>query len=282
MSFRISLCNEVVADREFAAQCDLAAELGYDGLEVAPFTLSDDPARIPGKTRARLARAAADAGMAITGLHWLLTVPEGLSITTSDADLHAATVDHMCRMVDLCADLGGGVLVHGSPAQRRLSDAESPQAARDNARRAFAAAARAAEEVGVTYCIEPLAPALTDYVTNIEEACAIVRDIGAPHLRTMIDTSAAWGGETESPADLIGRHMPDGLLNHVHLNDTNRRGPGQGVHCFASILRALRDTGFVGVVGVEPFDYHPDGPTAAARCIGYLAGLWEQLEGRDP
>ena len=34
---RISLCNEVIAGLPFAQQCELAAALGYDGLEPAPF-----------------------------------------------------------------------------------------------------------------------------------------------------------------------------------------------------------------------------------------------------
>jgi D-psicose/D-tagatose/L-ribulose 3-epimerase len=80
---RIALCNEVIADRAFAAQCTFAAALGYDGLEVAPFTLGDDPPALPQHVRAGTRRAATDAGIAITGLHWLLVKPEGLSITSA-------------------------------------------------------------------------------------------------------------------------------------------------------------------------------------------------------
>ena len=40
---KIALCNEVLRDMEFAAQCDYAAALGYDGLELAPFTLGAKP-----------------------------------------------------------------------------------------------------------------------------------------------------------------------------------------------------------------------------------------------
>ena len=38
---RLSLCNEVIRDMEFAAQCAFAAAVGYEALEVAPFTLSE-------------------------------------------------------------------------------------------------------------------------------------------------------------------------------------------------------------------------------------------------
>lgn len=277
MTFRISLCNEVIRDLPFERQCALAADLGYDGLEVAPFTLSDDPARLSTAERARLRHAAEEAGIAITGLHWLLTAPKGLSITSDDAAIKARTRDHIRAMVALCTDLGGGVLVHGSPGQRQLSDARSPEAGMENAREAFRVAGEAAETAGVTYCIEPLAPAMTDCVTTIAQAAGIVSALGLPHLTAMIDTSAAWAGETEAPAALIRRHMPSGLLGHVHFNETNRRGPGQGDHGFAPIIAAMVETGYDRVLGIEPFDYHPDGATSAARAIGYVRGLLEGM-----
>ena len=76
---------------------------------------------------------------------------------------------------------------------------------------------------------------------------------------------------------LLRRFVPTGAIANVHLNDRNRRGPGQGGDRFAPVLRALRETGYGGFCAVEPFDYHPDGPTAAARAIGYLQGVMESL-----
>ena len=43
---KFALCNEVLQPLPFAAQCRLAADLGYDGLEVAPFTLATDPTEL--------------------------------------------------------------------------------------------------------------------------------------------------------------------------------------------------------------------------------------------
>jgi len=54
---RIALCNEVIAPMPFPAQCEYAAKLGYDGLEVAPYTLSDAPHRM-GTAQIAVARAA--------------------------------------------------------------------------------------------------------------------------------------------------------------------------------------------------------------------------------
>ena len=117
---RLALCNEVLRDRDFAAQCVYAAVLGYDALEVAPFTLADDPLTLAPSKRAEIRRAAADAGIAISGLHWLLVKPDGLSVTSADPCVRARTIAAMRELVDLCAELGGRYLVHGSPAQRVL------------------------------------------------------------------------------------------------------------------------------------------------------------------
>ena len=65
-------------------------------------------------------RAAADAGIAITGLHYLMKAPAGLSITTADDAVRARTIAVMRAMCGLCAELGGKILVHGSPDQRVL------------------------------------------------------------------------------------------------------------------------------------------------------------------
>ena len=300
---RIALCNEVLAPMEFARQCAYAAELGYQGLELAPFTLADESTGIraasPGlarppegvqeslgagrgflvsaRQRAAVRRSAADAGIAISGLHWLLRQPAGLSITSEDASVRRATLDVMHRQIELCAELGGAVLVHGSPAQRRLPEGDAT-AACARAIDAFASVARHAQDCGVTYCIEPLAPPHANFIHTLAEAAAIVRQIGQPALRTMLDCCAAAQAETETIPTLIDQWLPTGLLAHVQVNDSNLRGPGQGDLQFGPILQALTRQGYQGWIAVEPFDYQPDGPGCAAYAIGYLRALLEQQQ----
>jgi D-psicose/D-tagatose/L-ribulose 3-epimerase len=277
---KLSLCNEVLRELDFPGQCALAKGLGYDGLELAPFTLSDEPQLLPHHRRAELRRIAEDAGLAITGLHWLLLVPQNLSITSDDDAVRRRTVGVMRGLIELCADLGGTILVHGSPGQRRIAPGQSPDAALAHAKECFAAIAEDARTAGVTYCIEPLASSETPLINTVEEAVAIVRAIDNPALRTMIDTCAAGQAEAQPIPDLIDRWLPGGQVAHIHLNDPNRRAPGQGELRFAPVLAALRRQGYTGIASVEPFVYEPDGPTSAARAIGYLKGLLETFETR--
>ena len=276
---KIALCNEVLQPLPFAQQCALAAALGYDGLEVAPFTLAPDPLEIGDAQAREFARIASDHGLAITGLHWLLVAPAGLSIVSADSAVRDRTAVVIERLVELCSLMGGRYLVHGSPRQRSVPPGESREVALERARECLAQAARVAERHGVTYCIEPLAAAETDLLNTIAEAARLVDDIGSPAFKTMIDCSAAGQTEAETVAELILRWWPTGKLAHVQLNDPNRRGPGQGEMQFAPILRALRAVGYDGVLAIEPFDYVPDGPGCAARAIGYLRGLLEAQHG---
>ena len=275
---KLSLCNEVIRDLDFPAQCAFAAELGYDGLEVAPFTLDENPHLMSVRRRAEVRQAAADAGISITGLHWLLVTPAGLTLNGRDETARHRTVDVMRRLVDLCADLGGTVLVHGSPVQRTIADDDDPNAAWARARDSFAAVAEEAESAGVTYCVEALARRETNFINTIAEAATMVEAVGNPAFGTMIDCSAASQGEDESIPALIERWVPAGMVRHVQVNDANRRGPGQGDVTFADVFAALHRVSYDGVVAVEPFDYRPDGPACAARAIGYLRGIEEALE----
>jgi D-psicose/D-tagatose/L-ribulose 3-epimerase len=274
---RIALCNEVLAGMPLERQCEYAATLGYDGLEIAPFTLAASPEISTGEA-AKIRATIEASGLVVTGLHWLLIKPEGLSLTDPDAAVRARTLEVMVRLTGLCAELGGAVLVHGSPKQRQIAPGETREVALARLRDGLAQVALAAARVGVIYCIEPLSQKETALVNTIAEAAELVRSIDHPNLKTMIDCSAAGLTETDSVPALVDRWLPTGLIAHLQVNDPNRRGPGQGDMKFAPILAALKRHHYAGTIAVEPFDYSPDGPGVAAFAAGYLRGLIEAAD----
>lgn len=268
---RIHLCNEVVRDLDFVGQCRFARAAGYDGLEIAPFTLSPEPHLIGAATVRELRSIADGEGMPVAGLHWLLSAPQGLSITDEDDAVAARTLEVARRLVDLCAGLGGSYLVHGSP-QQRLLVAGREEEGRRRALAYFAAAAEAAETAGVVYVLEPLGPTDRDgLIRTIDDAVAIMDEIGAPALKTMLDCYAT--GTTADILDALTRWVPQGVIHHIHFNDANQRGPGEGTLDFAAILDTLRRLNYAGASAVEPFVYQPDGQSCASRSIGYLRGI---------
>ena len=275
-AFRLALCNEVVRELTFPEQCDLAARLGYDALEVAPFTFVDDPRELQSQDVRRLKKMAEDAGIGVSSLHWLLSSPPGLSITTADVEVRRRTLQVMEALVNVCAELGGSVLVHGSPAQREVSR-EDPEGDAQRASEAFARVADVAQAAGVTYCIEPLSPQETVFVNTVAEAEDIVARVGSPALRTMLDTRAARLSESDPVAEVLEKGLSAGTIAHVHVNDSSKLAPGQGEDTFAEVFEVLLRLGYRGTVAVEPFVYEPSGVASAARSIGYVQGIVEGL-----
>lgn len=276
---KIALCNEVLQPLGFEQQCEFAAKLDYDALEVAPFTLAQDPMRITDAQARQWAGIAADFGLAISGLHWLLVAPAGLSISSEDEALRMRTLGVMTRLVEICALMGGKYMVHGSPKQRSTPRGSTKEQALARATDIFARIAPVAQKHGVIYCIEPLSTRETDVINTVEEAARIVDEVNSPALRTMIDCSAAGQVEQEPIPALMDKWIRSGHVAHVQVNDPNRRGPGQGDMRFAPLLEKLmqlqREGVYRGIVAVEPFDYVPDGPGCAAHSIGYLRGISE-------
>ncbi len=281
---RLALCNEVIAQvapgmdvatrqQDFRRQCELATRLGYAALEVAPFTWADDPLVLADDAIAGYARIAAECGIAISGLHWLLVAPDGLSLVAADAAVRRRTAGALARLVEIAGAVGADYLVHGSPKQRSAPAGMAPATAREHARHTLDAAVRKAAALGLRYCIEPLARAETDFLNTVAEAEAFAAGFGDPACTTMIDCSAAGRTEAEPVGDLIRRWMPTGRIGHVQVNDPNRKAPGQGEMDFGPVLQALHDTGYDGWIAVEPFDYDPDGPGCAAFAARYLRGL---------
>lgn len=274
---KLSLCNEVLRGMPFDQQCATAAALGYQALEVAPFTVADDPGLLSRADAMRIRAQAADHGLQISSLHWLLVQPAGLSLTTHDAALRNRTLDLLRRLIDFAAHCGAQVLVHGSPVQRAVQPGQSVADAVARLEDALAELAPHAQAAGVVYCLEPLSPAETPVINTVDEAAALVDRIGSPALRTMLDVSAASQAESEPIDAVLRQYLASGHIAHVQFNDRNRRGPGQGDTAQAPVLQVLRDVGYCGWMAVEPFDYVPDGPGCAAFSAGYLRGQWDAL-----
>lgn len=274
---KLSLCNEVLRHLPLAQQCATARQLGYAALELAPFTLADDPCTLTAADARRVADAARAEGVTISSLHWLLVRPEGLSLTTHDATLRRRTLDLLKQLITFAAGCGAQVLVHGSPAQRSPQAGQSVNEAVARLTDALAELAPCARDAGVTYCIEPLSPAETPVLNTVAQAARVVDHIGSPALRTMLDVSAASQAESDPVHDVLRRFLDSGHIAHVQLNDRNRRGPGQGDTPQAPVLRVLKEAGYVGWMAVEPFDYQPDAATCAAYSAGHVRGIWSTL-----
>ena len=235
---KLSLCNEVLQPLTLDAQCQAAARMGYDALEIAPFTLTDTPETLDANAARQVRGTAHSHGLAVSSLHWLLVKPDGLSLVTHDAALRQRTLDLLRRLIDFTAACGARVLVHGSPRQRSPAPGQSVADASQRFEAAMAELAPHAQGAGVVYCIEPLGRFETAVINTVAEAAALVDRVGSPALRTMLDVSAASHSEHEPVHEVLLRFLASGHIAHVQVNDKNRRGPGQGETRQRPVLRS--------------------------------------------
>lgn len=270
---KLSLCNEVLREWPFAKQCEFAASLGYQGLEVAPFTLFQNPAELGPSLAARIKSEAQAQGLVISSLHWLLVQPEGLSMVSTDRTVRKHTFDWIARLIEFAHACDAQVLVHGSPAQRNPLDGQGVGDAIVQLEAMLHRIAPIARDAGVIYCLEPLSRKETSVVNTVAEAAAIVGRIGSPHLRTMLDASAAAQSEAAPIDAVLDHYLASGDIAHIQVNDANRRGPGQGDTNLLPLVRALKRHHYAGWIAVEPFIYQPDGPATAAFSAGHMQAL---------
>lgn len=265
--FRQAVCNEVFQKHPFDEACHTMRKLGYDGIEIAHFTLAEDPASISPGQRQEYRRTMADAGLAFVGLHWLMVAPAGLHVTTPDSALRARSWEHIRHLIDLCGDFGGGVLVFGSPKQRSTTGGSTREDAVQRYVEGVTGVADQALARGVTVLIEALPVGQSDVINSLEEAVSLVKQINHSAVQTMFDSHNAID-ETEPHADLIRKYHQ--YIRHVHVNELDGRYPGTGNYDFAAVFQALRDVQYKGWVSLEVFDFLPDAETIARESLQYL------------
>jgi sugar phosphate isomerase/epimerase len=264
---RFAICNETFEGWNFAEVCRVVAEAGYDGIELAPFTFAPSVEDLGPAEREAIRREARTHGLEIVGLHWLLVSPAGLHISSPDDAVRRSTVGYLDALIQFCADLGGRVLVFGSPQQRIVLPGMTHAEARQRALETFAACGRAAERSGVLFCLEPLSPSETNFMTSARDAISMIEALQMPSVRLLLDVKAM-SSEGRSIPVVIRESAP--YLAHFHCNDANRRGPGFGETDFVPIFQALKEAGYRGYGSVEVFDYRPDPQTIATASLAYL------------
>ncbi len=274
---KFAICNETFLDWPFDKAFDFAAECGYTGIEIAPFTMAGDAREVSAARRAEVRRQADAAGLQVVGLHWLLAKTNGFHLTTPDADVRRNTAAYIQDLARLCRDLGGLKMIFGSPVQRNVLAGVSPEQAMDHAQGVVDDCLAVLEETGVTLCIEPLAPAEGNFLNTAAEAVRLIEKVGHPNCRLILDCKAMSSEAVPIP-DLIRRHVS--LLEHFHANDPNKQGPGFGELDFVPIFAALGEVDYQGWVSVEVFDYAPGIERLARASIENMREALEQLAGK--
>ncbi len=262
-----AICNEIFQGWKIEDAIQYAAKTGYAGIEIAPFTISKHVTDITKPERQRIRETAARAEIAITGIHWVLAQTEGLFLTHSDAAVRERSSKYFVELVEFCSDIGGNIIVVGSPKQRNVPEGATAAQAWDWAKQTLKPAVACALQRGVTLCLEPLSPQETNFINTAEEAVRFVKQFHSASLKIILDVKAMSSEQKPIP-QIIQESWPH--FAYFHANDKNLKGPGFGDVDFKPIARTLFDVGYQGWVSVEVFNFD-EGPEAiATRSLEYL------------
>ncbi|MCU0873605.1 MAG: sugar phosphate isomerase/epimerase [Pirellulaceae bacterium] len=274
---KFAICNETFQDWPFDKAFAFARECGYTGIEFAPFTIHKNAHEISADRRREIRRQAEDAGLTVVGLHWLLAFTEGYYLTSPEADVRRRTSEYLGELARLCRDLGGSVLVLGSPKQRNLLPGVTHDQALEYAADVLRGVVPTLEDCGVVLAAEPLGPEEGDFLRTAELGVQLIQMVDSPHCRLHLDVKAM-STESKPIPDIIRDSAP--WLEHFHANDPNRRGPGMGNVDFLPIFAALQEIDYQGWVSVEVFDYTPGVETLARASIEYMQRCLAQMPAR--
>jgi D-psicose/D-tagatose/L-ribulose 3-epimerase len=276
--FRYAMCNEAFEKRPFAESCKVLRSAGYSGIELAPFTLAEDPLALRANQRRELRDIIDSEGLEFVGLHWLLVVPFPIHVTTPDLALRERSWQYVRGLIDLCADLSPdnadahGIMVFGSPKQRSSTGGITAAEAKRNYVDGLAGIAEHAVDRGVTILVEALPHSQSDVIHTLEEAVGVVREINSPGVATMFDSHNA-EDETEPHDRLIERYYD--LIRHIHVNEMDGSHPrprnsGAGNYDFAPVFAMLEKLAYRGWVSVEAFDFTVGAETIARESIQHM------------
>ncbi len=265
---KLGICNELFEGWEFGRVCRTVKALGYDGLEIAPFTLAQRIEELTPTRRRELRTEVENAGLETIGLHWLLARTEGYYLTSPDPAVRRATASYLSSLAEATRDLGGSLMVLGSPKQRDLLPGVTYDQALDYAIEVFHQVLPALDSTEVDLCLEPLAPNDTNFINTCAQAMEVIRRVNHPHLRLHLDVKAQSSEPGATVPELIrrcGAHA-----GHFHAQDVNLRGPGMGDVDFGPILHALVASGYDRWVSVEVFDFSCGAEETARQSIACL------------
>lgn len=264
---KYAMCNEFCKGWPLEDAMKLACDTGYQGVEVAPFTVADSVLDVSPAKRDKLRTLAESLHIQLIGLHWLLVKPEGLSMNGPDADLRRKTRDYLVALVDFCADLGGDRMVIGSPTCRNVTPDMTYQQAWDNMIDTFTPVADHAATRNVNLCIEPLARYETNFITTVEEGVKLCKAMNHPNFKVHIDVKAMCDEDKPIEQAIMDSK---GYVAHFHVNDANRNAPGWGNTDYAPIVQAIRNIGYDDYASVEVFDFSFDPRHIATSSIEFL------------
>lgn len=220
------------------------AQAGYDGIEIGAASPHAYPDYTGPERRREIRSMLADNGIALSSM---LPAPgggAGFNVASPLPEERAAAIDQYAKVIDLCADLGGRIVIYVAGWQVYGTDRRQAWAW---SREALTRAAAHARDRGMILVIEPTSTD-SNLVDDCDDAIQMMVEVGAPNVKLMFDTFHVLY-RNEVPTDYVHRMGKD--LAHLHIADVGRSPPGDGRIDYPALIRALRYVGYDGYLAME-------------------------------
>lgn len=270
---KLSICNEIFSEMDVVESFRQAKLLGYDGIEIAPFTIARNVEKISAEKRKEIQRKAVENEIEVIGTHWVLVCDKNVNLFKASGEVNVEAVNYLNRVIEFTSDIGGKIVVFGSPKQRSIPSKEVFKLAWDSAVSAFREIGDFASEKMVTLCIEPLSKDQTNFINNVCEANKFIAEVGHENIRLILDVRSMCD-EKRSFRDIIKEGGTN--LKHFHANDCNGYIPGSGSANYKEIIQGLLEINYPGYLSVEVFDFRPDPKTIAIRSLENLKRFFSE------
>ncbi|MBF0320224.1 MAG: sugar phosphate isomerase/epimerase [Nitrospirae bacterium] len=265
---KLAVSNVAWYPKRHSSLIRLLSSLKCEGIELAASMVWDEPVDTSRQDRLLLRRQIEDNGLKVTGLQALLYTRRELTLFGGQ-ESRTQAIAYLTKMMDLCADLGGEVLVFGSPANRKI-EGLSAQEAEVAAVEFFNKIGTLAAERGVFFCIEPLGKTETNFINTVRDAEELIKKAGNPagvglhiDIKALIDED-----EVNAP------YITEGFARarHVHVNDPGLMPPGsmgfEREHTIVS--EKIRASGYNRYMSIEMRRQEPDPEAAIRQAVKYV------------
>lgn len=248
---KYGICHEHFADQPFDTAIELFADLGYDGVEITPWSVVDAVDSAADDELAAIREGVESAGLDVIGVPRVFSASDTeYHIGHLDPDVRERTVAYLRDVVEFCAAIGGGLVLYGSPVQRNVPDGVSHDRIYENTLDSFRdpALLELLESTDVVLCMEPISPGYSNFITNTAAAVEFVERVEHPKVGVALD-GFHLAREDRSPSDCLREAEP--YLAHVHSDGDTGRGAADGTLEYGPILETLSEIGYDGYLSLE-------------------------------
>lgn len=248
----------------------LISSLGCEGIELAASMIWDEPINTTHDERLELRCKIEDAGLQLTGLQALLYTHQELALFKEE-QFRREMLEYLTGMMDLCCDLGGEVLVFGSPRNRNI-DKMPLEKAHSIAFEFFQELGKRAWDRGLFFCIEPLGKVETDFINSVYEAEKfIVESESSKGLGLHIDTKGLID-EDEVNAPYLSESFS--RAKHVHLNDPGLTAPGSTGYDHRLISKRINESDYSRFLSIEMRRVDGDVEGSIRKAVEYVKQVY--------